>query len=156
MSMTTAGAGGTAVATRMDVHVTGRRIVATIIDGMIIGALYGAMSGTFGTVTTAGSATHWTATMPFGGSLGYAIVVAGYYILLEGYRGQTVGKMLLGIKVINEATGGAPGMAGATLRTVLRVVDGLFGYLVAFIVVLSSAKRQRLGDMVARTLVVRT
>jgi uncharacterized RDD family membrane protein YckC len=41
------------------------------------------------------------------------------------------------------------------LRTVLRLIDRLFSYLVAFIAVLTSAKNQRLGDMVAHTLVVR-
>ena len=40
-------------------------------------------------------------------------------------------------------------------RTVLRIIDSLFCYLVAFITVLASAKRQRLGDMAAHTLVVR-
>ena len=44
---------------------------------------------------------------------------------------------------------------GAILRTLLRVVDGLFGYLLGYVVVLASARRQRLGDMVAHTLVVR-
>jgi uncharacterized RDD family membrane protein YckC len=39
---------------------------------------------------------------------------------------------------------------------VLRLVDGLFSYLVAFITALTSDKRQRLGDMAANTLVVRT
>lgn len=41
------------------------------------------------------------------------------------------------------------------LRTVLRVVDDLAGYLVAFIIVVTS-KRQRLGDLAAHTLVVRS
>lgn len=153
--MTSAAVGIAPAATRANVHVTGRRIVATIVDGLVIGALYSAMAGTFGTITTDGGATHWTATMPWGGSLAYAVVVALYFILLEGYRGQTLGKMLVGVKVVNEATGAPPGLAGATVRTVLRVVDGLLSYLVAFIVVLASAKRQRLGDMAARTLVVR-
>ncbi|WP_266096559.1 RDD family protein [Rubrobacter marinus] len=41
------------------------------------------------------------------------------------------------------------------MRTLLRVVDGLLSYGVAFVAVLVSEKRQRLGDMMARTLVVR-
>ena len=80
---------------------------------------------------------------------------SGYYVLLEGYLGQTVGKMATGIKVVSEATGEAPGIAGAAIRTVLRIIDSLFSYLVAFITVLASSKRQRLGDMAAHTLVVR-
>jgi uncharacterized RDD family membrane protein YckC len=46
-------------------------------------------------------------------------------------------------------------MGAATIRTLLRLVDGLFGYLVGFVVVLASDKNQRLGDMAAKTLVVR-
>jgi uncharacterized RDD family membrane protein YckC len=41
------------------------------------------------------------------------------------------------------------------VRTALRLVDGFAGYLVAFITVLATAKRQRLGDMAAHTIVVR-
>jgi uncharacterized RDD family membrane protein YckC len=74
---------------------------------------------------------------------------------LEGYLGQTLGKMLLGIKVVREDSGGVPGLGGAALRTVLRIVDGIFFDLVAFISVLASQKNKRLGDMVAHTLVVR-
>ena len=52
-------------------------------------------------------------------------------------------------------TGTTPGIAPAAVRTVLRLIDGLFCYAVAFVTVLVSGKRQRLGDMAARTLVVR-
>ena len=37
----------------------------------------------------------------------------------------------------------------------LRIVDGFFPYLVAFVAVLASQENQRIGDMAARTLVVR-
>jgi uncharacterized RDD family membrane protein YckC len=84
----------------------------------------------------------------------YAALVVLYYVLMEGYLGQTLGKMLLGIKVVREDTGEVPGVTAATIRTVLRAIDGLFGYVVAFVTVLISGKRQRLGDMAARTLVV--
>jgi uncharacterized RDD family membrane protein YckC len=133
-----------------DVHVTGRRILATIVDGLIFGALYGVMALLFGVL--------------FGGTNGFmqalpgvlcAVIVVLYYILLEGYLGQTVGKMLLGIKVVREDNGEVPGLGRATIRTVLRLVDGLFDYLVAFITVQITGKNQRLGDMAAHTLVVR-
>jgi uncharacterized RDD family membrane protein YckC len=38
---------------------------------------------------------------------------------------------------------------------VLRLIDGLFLYAVAFVSVLASQKNRRLGDMVGKTLVVR-
>ena len=37
----------------------------------------------------------------------------------------------------------------------LRLVDGVGNYLLAFVVVLASDKNQRLKDMTARTMVVR-
>lgn len=83
------------------------------------------------------------------------MLIVLYYILLEGYLGQTVGKMVLGIKVIREDNGEVPGLGGAAIRTVLRLIDGLFSYLVALVTVLISGKNQRLGDMAAHTLVVR-
>ena len=41
------------------------------------------------------------------------------------------------------------------IRTVLRIVDGLLSYLVAFVTVLASHENQRRGDMAAHTLVIR-
>jgi uncharacterized RDD family membrane protein YckC len=137
-----------------DVHVTGRRILATIVDGLVFGLLYAVMALLFGTVTSVGAA-NWSGSLPALPSLLYVVIIALYYILLEGYLGQTVGKMVLGIKVVREDNGELPGLGGAAIRTLLRIVDGLFSYLVAFITVLISGKNQRLGDMAAHTLVVR-
>ena len=137
-----------------DVHVTGRRIVATIVDGLIFGTLFTVMTMLFGTITSVGPA-NWNGSMPALPSVLYIAIIALYYILLEGYLGQTVGKMLLGIRVIREDNGEVPGLGGASIRTLLRIIDGLFSYLVAFIAVLISGKNQRLGDMAAHTLVVR-
>jgi uncharacterized RDD family membrane protein YckC len=138
-----------------DVHVTGRRILATIVDGLVFGLLYAVMALLFGTVASEGHASYWNGSLPALPSVLYVAIIALYYVLLEGYLGQTVGKMALGIKVVREDNGEVPGLGGATIRTLLRIVDGLFSYLVAFITVLISGKNQRLGDMAARTLVVR-
>jgi uncharacterized RDD family membrane protein YckC len=83
------------------------------------------------------------------------VVFFAYYTIMEGYLGQTVGKMLLGIKVVREDDGAVPGLGAAAIRTVMRIIDGIGTYLVGFIAVLVSSKNQRLGDMVAHTLVVR-
>jgi uncharacterized RDD family membrane protein YckC len=146
-------ASGTPTATAMDVHVTGRRVLATIVDGVLLGLLFFVMSMLFGSSSAEGGQVNASLNgLPF---LLYLVLVVAYYVLMEGYLGQTVGKMLLGIKVVREGTGEVPGLQGAAIRTALRIVDGFFFYLVAFISVLASAKNQRLGDMVANTLVVR-
>jgi uncharacterized RDD family membrane protein YckC len=137
------------------IHVTGRRVVATLIDGLVFGGVYWLLALAFGDIRTQGDAANWVADLPIWVSVAYGLFVIAYYLLLEGYLGQTLGKMTTGIKVVSEATGATPGIAAAAVRTVLRLVDGLFSYLVAFITVLASGKRQRLGDMAAHTLVVR-
>ena len=137
----------------MDVHVTGRRVLATIVDAMVLGVLFAVMTILFGESSTGGTSVSFSmGTFP---TLGFFILAMAYYILMEGYLGQTLGKMLLGIKVIREDTGEVPGIKAAAIRSVLRVVDGLFSYLVAFVTVQISRKNQRLGDMAAHTLVVR-
>jgi uncharacterized RDD family membrane protein YckC len=121
-----------------DVHVTGRRIVATVIDAIILGIASGILAGEFGSRRI----------LP----VAFAAV---YYVVLEGLLGRTVGKLATGIRVVNEATGYPPGIGKAIVRTVLRIIDGLFVYLVGFVIVLGSSRRRRLGDMAAGTLVVR-
>jgi uncharacterized RDD family membrane protein YckC len=140
-----------------DVHVTGRRILAIIVDGIIVGLPTGLMAALLGVVSSGGGEV--SASLEGVAGLFVALISValyfGYYVLMEGYLGQTLGKMLLGIKVVKEDDGGVPGVKAAAIRTVLRIVDGLFSYLVGFIAVLASAKNQRLGDMAAHTLVVR-
>lgn len=136
-----------------DVHVTGRRIVATIIDGILFGIVSGVLRAFFGTGTsTSGFRVTQLSTR---GNLALLAAAALYYILLEGLVGRTVGKMVTGIKVIDADTGNPPGIVSAAVRTASRVIDGLGGYLVGFIIVLVSDRRRRLGDIAAKTLVVR-
>jgi uncharacterized RDD family membrane protein YckC len=138
------------------IHVTGRRVVATVIDALVFGVVYWLLALAFGDVRTEGEAANWVSNLPAWVSVAYGLFVIGYYVLLEGYLGQTIGKMAAGVKVVTEATGQTPGIGAAAIRTLLRIVDGLFSYAVAFITVLISGKRQRLGDMAAHTLVVRS
>jgi hypothetical protein len=63
--------------------------------------------------------------------------------------------MAMKLKVVKEG-GGAIDWQAAIVRNVVRLVDGLFFYLVAAIAVWMSKKRQRLGDMAANTIVVST
>ena len=141
-----------------DTRVIGRRVLATIIDLVLLcivtslftapGALIdGWGSGQFSDVASG-------VLFSFGG-LAALLVTFAYFAIMESRYGQTLGKMALGIKVVNESDGRAPGTRAAVLRTLLRIVDGIGSYLVAFVVALVSDKNQRLGDMVAKTVVVR-
>ena len=137
----------------MEVHVTGRRVLATIVDLIIFSIFYWLLSLVFGSTSVEGGSISFS--LGTLGSLIYLVGIFCYYLFMEGYLGQTVGKMLLGIKVVREDGGGLPGLGPAAWRTILRVIDGILFYLVAFISVLATQKNRRLGDMAAHTLVVR-
>lgn len=80
----------------------------------------------------------------------------GYAILLEAvWSGQTVGKKALGLRVLQES-GVRIGFWHAALRNLVRPVDKLpLFYLVGGAAAFLSARQQRLGDMLAGTIVVR-
>ncbi|MEK6743050.1 MAG: RDD family protein [Nitrospirota bacterium] len=77
-----------------------------------------------------------------------------YHSLLEGLYGQTLGKKLCGIRVL-KADFTPCGLSAGFLRNLLRIVDAFFYYLVAAISLAGTMKWQRLGDLVAETVVVR-
>ena len=89
--------------------------------------------------------------------LAYFIVQIGYGIALEWlWRGQTIGKRLLRLRVMDEQ-GLYLQFNQVVIRNLLRFVDSLPAfYLVGGIACLVSRRAQRLGDFVARTVVVRT
>lgn len=77
-----------------------------------------------------------------------------YYSLLEGLKGQTVGKMALSIMVVGY-DGKPIGIGRALVRNVLRMVDGFILYLIGGILILATVKKQRLGDMAASDVVIK-
>ena len=85
-------------------------------------------------------------------------VVVGslYHLVLEGRYGRTPGKRALGLAVVR--TDGTPcTYRAAAVRTALRPVDWLpAGYLAGLAAIGLTERRQRLGDLLADTLVVRT
>ncbi|ODS39273.1 MAG: hypothetical protein A7316_05910 [Candidatus Altiarchaeales archaeon WOR_SM1_86-2] len=78
-----------------------------------------------------------------------------YLTLLNGPvgKGQTLGKRLTNIRSVTE-DGEVPSFLQAFLRTLLLFVDGLFFGLVGAILIHVSKNNQRLGDMLAKTIVV--
>jgi hypothetical protein len=78
-----------------------------------------------------------------------------YFVLTEGFLGATVGKMVFRVKVLKE-DGSPCGLGPAVVRNLLRFIDALpFLYLIGVILIARSNKKQRLGDRVAKTIVVR-
>ncbi len=78
-----------------------------------------------------------------------------YFVVMEALLGATVGKLLLKLRVVRE-DGSPIGWRESIVRNVLRIVDGFAFYLVGFIVVCVTAKQQRIGDLAAGSVVVKT
>jgi uncharacterized RDD family membrane protein YckC len=127
------------------------RLYAMLLDIAIV----------LGTVNGVGLLVYWI----FSKAPGFGVMVItlgefaigfAYGALLEGFwNGQTIGKRLFHLRVIDQA--GLPlRVEQAWVRNLMRVFDALpFAYLVGGISAVSSPLMQRFGDRVAGTLVIR-
>jgi uncharacterized RDD family membrane protein YckC len=136
----------------LDYQGIGPRLVAQIVDGIVLLILYfilgAAMFGGF-TFDVFGFAA-----LSFMGA--YMLLFLLYFIVLEGMFGATAGKVAVKMKVVRE-DGSACGIGPAVIRNVLRIVDALpFFYIIGLILISRSDKKQRLGDSLAKTVVVKS
>jgi len=131
----------------------GLRCVAVLIDlvvlvvvMMVIGlATGGAYS------TTDNNGTHQVGVQA--GGWWPFLVFFGYYVVFEAVSGRTIGKRLVGLRVVDK-DGDSISWGQALGRNLLRVFDAFLFYFVAAIFVWSSSRRQRLGDRAANTFVI--
>ena len=126
----------------------GIRFVSLLIDSIIIGIVFGAI----GAILGVGMMEHGS--VPWFWGLFYFVFYIGYFTYLEGSKGQTVGKKITKIKVVSE-NGKPIDMNQAFIRNILRIIDGIIVYLIGAILIWRSDKKQRLGDRVAKTVVVK-
>ena len=94
-----------------------------------------------------------------GTSMGILLVLMflntwGYYTISEGFfKGQSIGKYFCGIRVIRD--GGYPiTFWPALLRNLARSADAIIFYGIGFTSMLLTRRFQRLGDLVAGTVVI--
>jgi uncharacterized RDD family membrane protein YckC len=135
------------------------RFVAILIDTIIIAIVAGILSAPFNAFTVISSSGTVTFSLAgvLGGLVSFAVFLL-YFTLLEGHYGQTVGKMAVKIKVVREVDGTPIDYSQAAVRTILRLLDEIpyfIPYLLGAILIWSSEEKQRLGDRVGRTVVVR-
>src|SRR5579859_8004957 len=112
----------------------GRRFAATIIDTIVLFVIMYVVAIATGNTTASGFSMEGAPAF-----LGFGAWVL-YYIGLEATLGATLGKLLLGIRVVKE-DGLAICWGPAVIRNLLRIVDGFFAYLVGAILIWRSPKR---------------
>ncbi|WP_066254873.1 RDD family protein [Neobacillus drentensis] len=83
------------------------------------------------------------------------IVNWGYFFVFEFFSGgRTVGKKLMGIRVIQE-NGHSITLLSSFIRNLIRIIDSLpTAYFLGIIMIFFHSKHKRLGDIVAGTIVV--
>ncbi|WP_406286691.1 RDD family protein [Embleya sp. NBC_00896] len=96
-----------------------------------------------------------TATITAGVVCAAAAILLWYWVLRPAeHDGRTWGMQLFGIRVV-DVSGGRASRRQLGVRWLLLVVDAFALGAVGLTAVLTSERRQRVGDRVARTLVVR-
>jgi uncharacterized RDD family membrane protein YckC len=97
-----------------------------------------------------------------GGSTSTTVTAIVVFALVFGYpiawetlsRGRTIGKQAMGIRAVTVE--GAPiRLRHASLRAMGGVADKFFVPLIGIVMILASRRHQRIGDMIAGTIVIR-
>lgn len=142
----------------------GTRLTAFILDALIVGAAQSLVTLAFVLMGMDLRDLDFRAT----GSMAFSVLAAiyifvsatliwGYWFLFEWANwGQTPGKAALGLRVADEE-GGPADLVACAVRNVIRIVDlVLAAFGITLFVVIFTPKYQRLGDIAAGTVVVRT
>ena len=114
----------------------GKRLTAATIDGFIVLALY---------------LLFWTS-----GSVLHLVASAAYLLLRDAIGGQSIGKLMLGLVVINLEAGRASSVSGSVRRNLLLLLPGanVVAIFLEARTIVRDPQGQRLGDRLAQTQVV--
>ena len=124
-------------------EVLDRRVAAVLVDAVVVLVLAAALAFVLGR-------------SPYVLAGVVAAVAFGYAVYFEGTYGQTLGKRAMNLVVVNRR--GYPcTYEAAAVRAALRIVDALLGaFVVGYVAIALTDDGQRLGDLAADTVVVRS
>ena len=116
-----------------------RRFAGAFIDGIVVGIANGILRETLGT----------------GAGTGVGIVVSAVYFtaFIGAERGQTLGQMALGIRVVGLDTGGSIGYVRALIRWVVSLISAAV-FLLGYLWMLWDKEKQCWHDKAANDVVV--
>jgi uncharacterized RDD family membrane protein YckC len=117
----------------------GRRLVAYLIDALLVGIVYGIAVAIFD--------------QEIGWVIGLLAGIAYFSYFEGGPKGQTLGKMALGIRVIDFSGGGPIGYGRGVVRYLGRILSGLV-CLLGYFWMLWDREKQCWHDKIATTVVV--
>lgn len=123
----------------------GKRLLAIILDALIIGIPLAIVSGILGAALGDAGALLTNV-------LSIVVAIAYFGILEGGERGQTLGKRALGIRVIDFRGGGPIGVGRAVIRYISRILSSIL--LLGYLWMLWDKQSQTWHDKLATTVVV--
>ena len=136
-----------------------RRLFAWLIDLFIIIIYYAILMNLFQKISSTHKASNND--LPFMYNLSavyllFFVPILIYHLFFEVImNGQSIGKKIMNLKVIGD-NGGRPALHQYLIRWLLRPFDFFFFGLVGLLTVLNTKKNQRLGDLAAGTLIIKT
>ena len=116
-----------------------RRFAGAFIDGIVVGVATGILKAALGTTT--------------GSSLGLVVGAAYFTAFVGAERGQTLGQMTLGIRVLGLESGASIGYGRAFLRWVMSIVSAIV-LLLGYLWMLWDKEKQCWHDKAANAVVV--
>jgi uncharacterized RDD family membrane protein YckC len=130
-----------------------RRGAAALVDGVLVWLIYVAaiLAGELVPEGDIDQAEVFLARMAI--AIGVIAATFLYFIVPEARFGRTPGKALLGLRVVM-SDGKPVTRRGAVIRNFVRPLDFMWFYAIGIVVALANPRRQRIGDMAARTVVV--
>ena len=128
----------------------GSRMIALIIDSLFITVIVGAMTKLGGVFSLINPEFRVAFIL-----LSQLVTGWTYYIVFEWrFRGQTPGKKLFKLRVLDK-DGFQLKLGQIVLRNLFRVIDAIpVFYLLGGLICMFSSKNQRIGDMIAATVVI--
>lgn len=136
-----------------------RRALSQVVDNVIVAAPAAAvgwrMFSEFDSFFETIPAMPWRFFALMGGMVAWVLVAFLGFSVTEGLWGASPGKWLTGIRVVGTDLV-ACGFGRALVRNFLKLVDGFFNFLVGILMVAYTDNWQRLGDLAARTILIRS
>ena len=138
-----------------------RRIVAAVIDGILLGIVYAVLSVIVfaGWLVTGGLEPGFRYGYRVGGLFGFGImslllmlIWIVYFAFTESFWGASIGKMLLSLKVVGE-NGEKPLIPNAFIRNISRIHGLIFLLDLIGGLIMEGDPRQRFSDRYAKTVV---
>ena len=116
-----------------------RRFVGLLIDSIVLGILDAILRAILGNGGGTG--------------LGFLVSILYFTLLIGNSRGQTLGQMALGIRVVDFNTGGPIGYGRAFLRWVVSIISAI-ALLIGYLWMLWDPEKQCWHDKAANDVVV--